>query len=180
MEGTQIDLTPGKSLDERLENILSRYETVLDFTELEKILPSQRWIEIHPDMDDFKILHLFEQENEYMVSKNGNISKGQWKVSLQSEVIILDITDESGKTISQLYELAYADENYIFLKKHGEQRRYDQRKFLALGEESVVKDQDLEDIIEELDKSEGSQFKDITMIIGIVLILILIFYIFVK
>lgn len=180
MEGTQIDLTPGKSLDERLEAILSRYETILAFSDLEKTLTSQRWIEIHPEMDDFKILHLFEDEHEYLVSKNGDISKGQWKSSLQSEVLVLDIVNESDRTISQLYELEYADEDYIFLKKHGEQRRHDQRKFLALGKESVVMNQNLEDIIEDLDATETSQFKDITLIIGIVLVLIIIFFIFVK
>lgn len=150
MAENQIDLTPGKSLDDQIASILEKHESVFEFPQLEKLLPSKRWLEIHPEMDNTKILHLFEENGDYLVSHNGNISKGLWKASFQSEVIILDITDKEGYTKSELYEMAYADENYIFLMKHGIQTRFDQRKYLALGEEDQMYHKKLDTLLEEL------------------------------
>lgn len=176
MAENQIDLTPGKSLDDQIASILEKHESVFEFPQLEKLLPSKRWLEIHPEMDYTKILHLFEENGDYLVSNNGNISKGFWKASYQSEVIILDILSKDGQTKSELYEMAYSDENYIFLMKHGIHTRFDQRKYLALGEEGQMNNKRLESLLEELGHPPPAGMSTILWILVIILTIGVIFY----
>ncbi len=176
MAENQVDLTPGKSLDNQISTILEKHETVFEFAQLNKLLPSKRWLEIHPFMDESNILHLFEENGEYLLSNNGNISKGFWKTSFQSEVLVLDISEKDGTTKSELYEMVYSDENYIFLMKHGVQNRFDQRKYLALGEEEQLDSKKLNEILEELGHTPPMGMNTVIWIVIIVAIVALIFY----
>jgi hypothetical protein len=167
----EIDLTPQKSLDEQLEVLLSNHKTVLPFEKLAELLSSQRWTEIHPFMDESKILHLFDPDGDYIYSINGNITKGKYKVSLASQTLILEKHSVEGQPISaELFEMVYADENYLFLSKHGDQKSFDQRKFLALGEESEVSNKTLEEIMEELGKEGYFQFSTLFWVFIILLL----------
>jgi hypothetical protein len=167
----EIDLTPQKSLDEQLEILLKNYPSVLPFEKLQALLSSQRWTEIHPYMEENKILHLFDPMGEYIYSINGNITKGKYKLLISSQTLVLEKCNAEGSILTaELFELVYADQNYLFLSKHGDQRSFDQRKFLALGEESEVSNKSLEEIMEELGKESYFQFSTLFWVLVMLLL----------
>ena len=105
-----------------------------------------RWLEIR-DSDDFHeaVLHIFRDKSEYLISIDGNISKGNWRLLGKSNTMILERGGGGGGK-NELYDLAYLDRNFFILRKHGNQRSH--QKYFVLGREPVVRGLEWRDVME--------------------------------
>ena len=64
---------------------------------------------------------------------DGNILKGAFRFLAESNTFISDFL---GKT--ELYDLAFLNDDYFVLSKHGDQARKGQRRYFVMGREGVV------------------------------------------
>ncbi len=114
-----------------------------------------RWLEVRDD-DNFQeaILHIFKEEGEYLHSINGNITKGVWKTLDGSNTLIL----EHGSR-HELYDLTFMNQNFFILRKHGNQAKIGQKKYLVLGREGYVRGLEWKDYIELLYNEYRQNFR---------------------
>jgi hypothetical protein len=88
---------------------LSRYSKKLNN---EKLLTKNNWV-IVDYSEDGKSVYFFGNNNEIVISNNGNIQKGRWNYFGKDKLVI----EENGKSF--LFELGYFDKNYLVLKVDG-------------------------------------------------------------
>ncbi|MEL7021246.1 MAG: hypothetical protein AAGK47_06555 [Bacteroidota bacterium] len=102
------------------------------------------WMEIRDDVGfNDTVLHFFQPGGNYMCVTNGNISGGRWEYMESANKFIF----QGGKS-NAMYDLAYLDDNFFILKKHGDQRRLGQPEYWVMGWEPVVKRLDWRDAME--------------------------------
>lgn len=126
-----------KSLEGYLERVLDDlHQYSEDLSEQEYYVSSggKPWLEITDDPTvNEAVLHFFNEGGEYLVAVEGNVTKGRWRLLDGSNKIIL----EQGHNLSELYELAFLNQYFFVLRKHGSQ--WKKSKYLFLGYEPVVK-----------------------------------------
>ncbi len=131
-----------------------------------------RWLEIR-DNDSFheSVLHIFRDKNEYLISTDGNISKGTWKFLKESNTLILD------RGNSELYDLAFMNKDFFILTKHGDQQRKGKKKYFVLGREGVVGGLEWRDIMELLFNRyrQNSQYIITVSVVAVIAVIILVF-----
>ena len=136
-----------------------------------------RWLEIR-DSDSFHeaVLHIFRKDGEYLISIDGNISKGKWKIlNDSSNAIILDIGNKA-----ELYDRSFLNKDFFILRKHGDQQRKNQRKYFVMARENFVKDLEWREIMELLFTRyrNNSQVIVIATVVVIIVLIIIGFSIF--
>jgi hypothetical protein len=96
---------------------------------------NESWLEVRDD-DTFTdiILHIFQENGEYLISTNGTVKKGKWVLLNENENKIL--LEMDGK--AELYESVFLDSNYFVLKKHGNQSKLSKKKYFVTGKESEI------------------------------------------
>ncbi len=141
-----VELPNGESMDDFLDFILANIRPMSeDLVEVEYWM-NKRWMEIRDDLDFHEdVLHIFGEGGEYLVSIDGNISKGAWRTLENTNTLII----EHGAR-NELYDLAFLNSDYFILKKHGNQRRKGQPKYFIVGNEYKVKDLEWRDAMEDL------------------------------
>lgn len=94
-----------------------------------------RWLEI-TDREDFQhaILHIFLPEGAYLLSVDGDIREGTWRVLEGSNTFILE--GEDGR--KELFDLAFLNQDFFILKKHGYHSHQERPGYFVLGHESKV------------------------------------------
>lgn len=106
------------SMDSHLEFILPKIVQNGEDLREGNFWLGKRWKEIRDD-DTFHeaILHIFMEGGEYLFSVDGNIIKGTWR-QIGENTLIIEI---AGK--SELFDLAFLNDDFLILKKHGDQKR---------------------------------------------------------
>jgi hypothetical protein len=130
----EMDMPRFEHLDDGMDYVLSKiYQWGEDLYEQEYFL-YKRWLEVREEEHFHEsVLHIFNDGGEYLVSIDGNIQKGAWRFLAESNTFI---TDFLGKT--ELYDLAFLNDDYFVLSKHGDQARKGQRRYFVMGREGVV------------------------------------------
>ncbi|MEM1219362.1 MAG: hypothetical protein AAGH79_10635 [Bacteroidota bacterium] len=139
------------------------------------------WMEIRDEANfTSTILHFFNEGGEYLRSTNGDIIRGKWRLLENTNKMIIEAAgggkDKGG---SELYELAYLDNAFFILKKHGQQNR--KRRYFAMGYEYAVKGLEWKDYIELLFntyRSKHSNYRSVIIIIMVVIVIIVLLSIF--
>ncbi|MEL6923362.1 MAG: hypothetical protein AAFO94_04875 [Bacteroidota bacterium] len=130
-----------------------------------------RWLEIR-DAENFheSVLHIFQKDGNYLISVDGNISKGHWKILSKSNTLILDQGNRN-----ELYDLKFLNGDFFILSKHGNQRRKNQREYFVMGRESLVSGLEWREIMDLLYSryQNNSQVIVFVTIFAIVLVIIL-------
>ncbi len=139
-----VELPQQETMDGYLDFILSKIRPMSEDLREEDFWFGTRWMEVRDDLDFHEdILHIFGEGGEYLVSMDGNVSAGNWRSIEHPNSIILTF----GKK-SELYDLAFLNDNFFVLRKHGDQLRKGHKKYFVLGRESVVKDLEWRDSME--------------------------------
>lgn len=130
----ELDLPHFDNLDEGVWRILPKVKPYSeDLYEMEYFL-AKRWLEIRDDEHFHEsVLHIFNEGGEYLVSIDGNIQKGAWRLLEQSNTFITELLGKS-----ELYDLAFLNDDFFILAKHGNQERKGQRSFFVMGREGYV------------------------------------------
>ena len=173
-----LELPKRDSMDEYLDFIIPLVRPWgEDLYETEYYLDT-RWLEIR-DEDEFheSVLHIFQEENSYLLSIDGNIAKGEWRFLPKSNTLILEQTVDGSVVKSELYDLAFMNSDFFILKKHGDQVRKGQKKYFVMGRENIVRGLEWRDVMELLFNRyrSNSQFIVIVVIIVVLIAAFLIF-----
>lgn len=163
------------------ETLESYLETVLadigklgeDLRETQFYTGGKPWLEITDDPNAQQaVLHFFNEGGEYLLSIDGNVSKGHWRLLDTSNKIII----ERGQNVSELYELAFLNNYFFVLRKHGHRHR--QRNHLFLGYEPYVKElrwRDAVDLLYNEYRNQWGLFKTVLVFVIILVVVIALF-----
>jgi len=175
-----LELPPATSIDQYLDLILPEIKAHSEDLRERDVYLDTRWMEIS-DKDDFheSILHIFREENEYLLSIDGNINTGVWRTLPKSNTLIIDQMDGETLIKSELYDLAFLNKDFFVLKKHGDQKRIGKNKYKFLGREKHVKKLVWRDAIESmynLHRNNSSYFTWVIVVAVMVILLIVLSY----
>jgi hypothetical protein len=173
-----LELTEHQTMDAYLDEIIPHIKPWSEDLREEEFYLDTRWLEVR-DIDDFleTVLHIFRPENEYLLSIDGNITKGVWRRLETSNTFILEIGPEGAVVKSELYDLAFLNKDFFILKKHGDQQRKGKRKYFVLGREAVIRDLEWREIMDKLFNNyrNNSQFLFFMAVVVLIIIGVLVF-----
>ena len=132
------------------------------------------WLEIRDD-ENFhtSVLHFFNEGGEYLKSVDGDISSGSWRYMDGSNKFLIG---EGGRD-GELYDLAFLDNQFFILNKHGDQERMGQRKYFVMVVEKVGKRLEWRDAMELLFTKYRNNNSFFMIIVAIILVIMAIFFI---
>ncbi len=141
-----VELPSSDSMDDYLDFILTKIRPMSEDLSESHFWFNKRWMEIRDDLTFHEaVLHIFREDGEYLIIVDGNISKGVWRDIDAPNSIIL----EHGAR-HELYDLAFMNDDFLILKKHGDQKRKGNSKYFVLGRESSVRNLEWRDAMEYL------------------------------
>lgn len=168
-----VELPENSSMDDYIDFILSKIRPMSEDLREAEYWFNKRWLEIRDDLSFHEaVLHIFREDGEYLISVDGNISKGVWRDLEHPNTIILE---HGGR--NELYDLAFLNDDFFILKKHGDQRRKGQVKYFVLGRESSVRGLEWRDSMELMfnvyrnNSRWGSYLTFVIVLLAIILIL---------
>jgi len=129
------DLPVFDNMDAYLDFILPQIKPYSEELSNQKLFVNKRWKEFRDDEDFHEaVLYIFQNDDDgsLLLSIDGNIGTGGWEVIEKSSLIL-----ESGgkKQKAELYDLAFLNKDFFILKKHGNQKRINKKKYLVLAAE---------------------------------------------
>jgi hypothetical protein len=130
----ELELPEFEHFDDHLDYVLGQiYKWSEDLYE-EEYYVAKRWLEVREENNFYEsVLHIFNPNGEYMISIDGNIQKGAWRFLAENNTFITEILGKN-----ELYDLAFLNQDFFILMKHGDQHRKGQRKYFVMGREGVV------------------------------------------
>ena len=175
-----LDHPDGDTMDEQLDTIIPLVRPWgEDLYEQEYYLDT-RWLEIRDD-DEFheSVLHIFREESEYLISIDGNITAGAWKILDRSNTFIIERQVGGSVITSELFDLAFLNKDFFILRKHGDQRRKGSKKYFVLARESSVRGLEWRDVMELLYNLQRTNTRYIaSMVLLVVFVLAVLAYSF--
>jgi hypothetical protein len=181
----EIELPQKEKLDDYLDLILPQIrQWSEDLREMENYVISggKPWLEVRDDPGfQETVLHFFNEGGEYLQSVDGNVSRGRWRLLDATNKIIIE-QGGGGKAgspnKSELFELAFLNQKFFILKKHGDQFKKRSRRYLMLGFEGSIRGLKWKDCVELLFNEYRSHWGMFNYIVVAAIILILIVIIF--
>ena len=176
-----LELPPAETMDEYLDNILPKIrpwsEDIYEFEE--KGYFRRRWLEIRDtDHSHEALLHLFREGKEYLYSIDGDILfRGKWEALNDTNGFIIDKLVNNSIAQSELYDLAFLNNDFFILKKHGDQVRKGNKKYFVMAREGVARNLEWRDVMELLFNTYRSN-PNFMLIIILFLIIVAIFVFF--
>ena len=130
-------------MDEYLDKILPLIRPWSEDIRETEFFLNTRWQEMRDDehFNDI-ILHIFREKGDYMIIREGDIEQAKWGTLPNSNNLILNTKR------SELYDLAFLNQDFLILKKHGNQTKRGMPKYFVLGRENVVKRLEWRDMME--------------------------------
>jgi hypothetical protein len=165
-----------KTLEEHVEYIIPLVQRWSEDLYEEHNYVNKRWVELR-DTDTYQetVLHIFMPAGEYMVSIDGDITKGTWRYLKESNTFIVDY---GGK--SQLFDLVFLNGDFFILSKHGDQERKGRSKHFVYINESTVGGRGLDwrNAMEELFNiyRQSSRFSIALIVIMAIVLILAVFY----
>ena len=183
----ELPLPDGATMDQQLDAIIPKVKPWGEDLYETKYYLEKRWLEVSDeDTSHESILHIFlieggdpeigDGENIYINSIDGNISRGVWKTLTKSNTLIITKLDpEGGAYVDELYDLAFLNNDFFILKKHGNQKRKGGKKYKVLARERAVKGLEWRDAMELL----YNQYRNNSMwIIALIALIVVVFALF--
>jgi len=106
----------------------------------------KKWLQVS-DGDHHTRLHIFRENGDYLESVDGNVFMGTWSILENSNTIIFEKPGLGANQEKRLFELAFLNEDFFILKKHGNRIGHE-AQFLLLGREALVHDLDWSDVVD--------------------------------
>ena len=173
-----VELPKLDTMDAYLDHIIPLIKDWGEDLREEEFYLDTRWLEIR-DTDDFheSVLHIFRDEEEYLLSTDGNISKGVWRRLPKSNTLIIEQVEDERIVKSELFDLAFMNKDFFILKKHGDQKRINKNKYHVMGRERHVKGLEWRDVMEPMFNlyRSNSQF---IVIVGVALFVVAVIIVF--
>lgn len=123
------------SLDEGIDFLMGYLHRFSEDLWEQEFYVSKRWMEVRDDVNfQEAILHVFEENGQYLRILDGDISTGSWEYTLGGLVIKF-----AGR--HELYERVFLNEKFFILKKHGDHSSKGNRsKYFFIVTEFFIRD----------------------------------------
>ena len=162
----EVELPEFESMDDHLDHILVQIEKWSEDLYEQEVYLSQRWLEVREDNNFYEsVLHIFNPNGEYLLSIDGNIQKGGWRFLEENNTFITEMLGRS-----ELYDLAFLNQDFFILMKHGDQHRKGQRKYFLMGREGIVSGLTWREVMEILFNIYRGNSKFLALIFGAVVL----------
>lgn len=170
----ELELPYRESLDDYLDEALPLVRPWGEDLYEKDYYVGRPWLEIR-DEDNFHqtVLYYFNEGGELIISVDGNVSKGSWRLLDESHNKI--VIDRKG---AELFELAFLSDTFFVLQKHGDQQRYGRNKYFVLGYEPAVSGLEWRDFVEFLFNTYRSNNNSYLLIAGFILLVAAVIVIF--
>ena len=167
-----------ENLDDYLDMIIPMVRPWGEDLREQEFYVGRPWLEIR-DGEGFHeaVLHFFNPDGEYLVSVDGNVSRGKWRYVKSANKLILENSQGKAHT-SELYNLAFMSSAFFILRKHGDQKRKGRKKYFVMGYEPYVAGLEWREYVELLYNQYTTRqtgYKTIIVILLIVAAAIIIF-----
>jgi len=175
----RTDLPDLGSMDEYLDWMIPKIRPRSEDLHEEEHFTGRAWMEFR-DTDKFhdSVLHFFNPGGEYLISVNGDVSAGHWRILEQPNKFLLEHKERDSE--AELFDLAYMDRSFFILKKHGDHLHSNRAKYFVLAHEPLAKRLEWIDLMELMYDTYRSNnqvylFVAAVVLLSIVLILLLSF-----
>ena len=113
----ELPLPDAATMDQQLDQIIPKVRPWGEDLYEQQFYLETRWLEIRDD-DEFheSVLHIFRDEGEYLISIDGNITPGIWKILSRSNTFIIEKVVGEAVITSELYDLAFLNKDFNLLK----------------------------------------------------------------
>jgi hypothetical protein len=168
------NLPEANSIDDYLEyKILPKVRPWSEDLREQKFYIGKSWMELRDDVNFHKtVLHLFNPDGEYLKSEDGEISCGKWRFLAESNKFL--IMEDDKDCDGELYDLAFLDDDYFILRKHGNQRKLGKPTFFLMLHEPLAKRTNWREAMEILyDKANRSVGFYILLFVAFLLVIII-------
>lgn len=179
------ELPDYSKLDDYVDYIIPKVAPYSEDLYEEEYYTEKLWREVSDkDSNLSVIVHILKKKDEehdlfnaangadYMVSIDGDITKGNWTRpdGQGSSIITLKIANKY-----ELYEKIFINDDFFILKKHGDKWQKGGRKYLVLGKESHVKGLEWREVVELLYDVYRYRFQFILTVFAVAIILFIVF-----
>ncbi len=132
-----------ESLDKSLKQILGDVKPWSEDLREQKFYINKGWLEYRDD-DDFQgtVLHIFkekaseDEDNEYLRVVDGDVFTGTWSYMAASNKLLIS---GRNKAEGELFDLAFLDNDFFILQKHGDQERHGHPIYFVMLHEPLGK-----------------------------------------
>ena len=164
----EVEMPEPETLDGHLDDVLPMLRGIGEDLSEDKH-QGIRWLEIREELNFHEaVLHIFQDGGEYLKSTDGNISTGIWSTLDHKNTLILDIGMQH-----ELFDLQYLDDDFMILKKHGNQARRGKRKYVLFVREAVARNLEWREIVELLHNKYDATNNTIYYVMVVIVILII-------
>ncbi len=173
-----LELPEADTMDQYLDFIIPAVRPWSEDLREEEFYLDTRWLEIRDNDDSLEsILFIFREEEEMLISIDGNISRGVWRRLEKSNTLIVEQTVDGSIVKSELYDLAFLNKDFFILLKHGDQKRKGKNKYFVLGREAIVKKLEWREVMELLFNRyrNNSQFMTMSAVIVLIIVAFILF-----
>lgn len=181
-ETFEVDLPKRESLDDYVNAILPQIAHLGEDLREQGFFSKtggKPWLEVS-DKPDFveTIVHFFNEGGEYLKSINGNVTHGKWRLLDGTNKMIIEQGIEPNKPpkTSELYELAFLNQFFFILRKHGNQ--YNGKQYFFMGYEGAIRGLKWRDCVELLYNEYRSQWGMFQYLLIFVIIIVVIVVLF--
>ena len=162
------ELPSAETMDEYLDKIIPQIRHRSEDLREENYYVGKHWMEMRDD-DNFHemVLHIFNPEEEYMLSKDGDYVSGEWR--FLGNKLIFGLRQSQG----HIYELAFLDNQFLILRKHANPKSL-HRRYFVLVLEPIARKYEWREALELLfNKHQNSNSIYTTVLIALVLIILI-------
>ncbi len=124
------------SMDEMLDRIIPLIRPWSEDLREEGYYVGRHWIEVRDDETFHELtMHIFNEENEYLKSVDGELSIGRWRYAV-NKLMFGPGVDRSGaeEEAGHVFELAFMDREFFILRHYGNPRKFERRYFVLIIE----------------------------------------------
>lgn len=171
---TNLELPRFNSLDQGIDHVLGYVGDFSDGLADKALYLDKRWVEVRDDVNfQENVLHVFKDGGTYLRILEGDISAGNWELNLDGFVLKF-----GGK--HELFELTFLNEEFLILRKHGDQVSKGHRKYFFLTREKTKRGKEWMDLLEHMFGmyKENSNYMAVVLLILFVAAIILFFSLF--
>lgn len=119
-----------ETMDDYLDLIIPNVRSWGEDLREEQFYLNKPWMELRDDVNfHTAVLHFFNDGGEYLKSTDGDVSGGSWRYLDSANKLMLN---------DELYDLAFMDNQFFILRKHGNQKRLGQRKYFVMMYEPIA------------------------------------------
>jgi len=183
-ETFEVDLPvpQAQTLDAYLDEVLAGIHKLSeDLSEQQYYVASggKPWLEVRDDPGfQEAVLHFFNPNGEYLQSVDGNVTRGKWRLLDGTNKMIIEQGGiDRNPSRSELFELAFLNNYFFILQKHGNQARKKKGKYMVMGYEPYVnglKWKDFVDLLYNEYRSQWGTFQNVIVVVVIIIIIVVV------